>query len=163
MMSDKEKIAAQIVSKYKQENNASKGEAAIEAILTYRKLKLNPPEWALDEISKAWELYKTGRDKKMLRGDRNPADLNTVLTFDEALDLKSRTGRTAAAKQKKEHLMHCVYKELKRLHGEGYPLDDQTKAMVGKKFGISGSTVRDYYQEAVELGFQPIPEANKNS
>ena len=89
----------QAVEEYRTENNASDGETALEAISIYNNCRLDPPAWAIKIIHEAWELYKSGRDKKMLRGDRLPADLNTVLTFDEALGLKSRKGRTKTKKR----------------------------------------------------------------
>ncbi len=155
--------AEHLVEKYKQNNNASDGEAALEALSIYHDSGLTPPNWAIEKIRETWEIYKTGIGDGWI-GEPSPTHIETFVTLDDALGLKQRTRRSATAMQKKEHLMYWVYLEFQQLYKDGHsPGDVATHNLVGGKFGISGSTAKNYYSEAMDRGYPTISGQERRS
>ena len=88
------------------------------------------PSWVMQEIADnfaSWEHF----DHK---------------TLDQAFDVE-RINFRIRAYRKKEQLSHDVYDAVEDAKKDNIPVDEQLFNMIGKKFNISGSTVRDYYYE----------------
>lgn len=160
-LSEYERAAAEAVDNYRKENSASKGETALAALSIYNNFMLTPPGWAIETIRETWEKYEDGIGCGW-QGEPNENQLETFVTFDDALGLKPRTkaiaraqtegARSARSRQKQKHLTFHVHLELMRLYKEGFYTDDTIYIEAGKKFAISGGAARKYYQAALALG-----------
>ena len=96
----------------------------------------NVPSWAMYEIAKNFESWEQFDHKSL----------------DQAFGIERKNFRLKAHR-KKEALSHDVYDEVEDAKKNGTPVDGELFELIGKKFNISGSTVRDYYYDVRSILF----------
>lgn len=120
--------------------NTCPGETLLQAIKFCCGHDLPLPGWVREEFLICYEVYNE------LNGD---ADSKTPLVSSFRTDPKR--GNHRHQKRKKNQNMYLVWQEVNKLHKEGKPIDEHLFKVVGKKIGMSGSSIRDLYYDVKGL------------
>ena len=155
-----EAAAALMVKKYQRKHGASDAETALEALSIYESCSLEPPLWAINQIRKAWELYKNGRDEFNWDCNDHPGKERDFsarnYTLNEAFGVEKKNPRTREAERKEEFLIDSVYWEVRRLYESGmrFSSDDEIFLEASKKFMSGSENIKKLYKKALKLGYE---------
>lgn len=119
------------IANLKEAYDAGDGFAVLDAVAQCALRELVMPEWVLHAYLGRYRMVTHYK----------------VKTFDEAFGSCLPKGAKLWAHRQRREKGILAYQAVKRLHEQGEPIDESLFKKAGKKLGLGGSKVRDYYYE----------------